>query len=122
MCDVWRDPRDVNPTDIYLVIQARPSVGQAALRLIVSFSSYLVTSLGPLGGPRARSLLARCLVLVLVWASLPHLTSLSVTLRHHTVSLTLQSPELPRNHYNSPSGLDHALRCYTSQERTTQGR
>ena len=37
-----------------------------------------------------------------------------------TPFLSLATAELPRNHYNSPSGFDPALRCYTSQGRTTQ--
>ena len=36
-----------------------------------------------------------------------------------TPFLSLKTTELPRNHYNSPSGFDPVLRCYTSPGRTS---
>ena len=102
---------------VLLVIPARPSAGR---RHQDGFCLCYLTGLLHSGGPWALASAlywARCFGPCVARAPVHRRTSLSVT--SHRFS-PLQTAELPRNHYNSPSGFDPALRRYTSQGRTTR--
>ena len=96
------------------------ALGQsAAPRWFLSVSVLSNSLLLHSGGPRALASAlywARFSSLVVVRAPVATATLPSVT--SHRFS-PLQTAELPWNHYNSPSGFDPVLRCYTSQGRTT---
>ena len=96
----------------------RPGVTKAVL---VSSGYIFYFALGPLS-PRARSIKRAVLVLgVLVGQPPDSPGPPDITFCDTTPFLTLKtSSELPRNHYNPPSGFGPVLRCYTSQGRTTR--
>ena len=60
---------------------------------------------------------ARCFGPCVVGGCGPLKPSIALTSGRSSAS---QTAELPRNHYNSPSGFDPALRCYTPQGRTSR--
>ena len=94
----------------------RPAAPRLFLFASVSSNGLLLQLGGALGPARAHCSgalqFAPCAVRALAATeTLPSVTSGRFS--------PLPTAELPRNHYNSPSGFDPALRCYTSPGRTS---
>ena len=103
------------------MILARPSAGQRHQDCSYSLLCLLLVfyfTWGPLGPARAHYAGALQFVPCAVRALAATATLPSATSGRFSPLLTA---ELPRNHYNPPSGFDPVLRCYTPPGRTSLG-